>query len=266
MILTNKFVVLNFPRTGSTFLRSGLRRAHAPWWDAWGFFNAAPRSSSGFQELKLPIDRTFKAERLGRHSQHGRWEQIPPSHRHLPVVSIIRHPLDRTVSSYLHTDWWQAPPADIDTLSHRFPTWPHLSFTEYLSFEDEFCLPDVLKGIQPKVEMGCHTAHFLRFFSRDPDSLLAGLTDERIQSGAVAADLPPIHWLRHDHLTDDLATFLSAMGYPKRAIELARNHPRLNVSEARRNQSWREYFTPETEARTRPLERLIFQMFPELDT
>ncbi len=110
MILTDRFVMLNFPRTGSTFVRSVLRQLHRPWWGALGV-NLPPRASTRFQELTLPIDRSRKAERLGRKSQHGRWGQIPESHRHLPVATVIRHPLDHAVSSFWHADWWKSPPA-----------------------------------------------------------------------------------------------------------------------------------------------------------
>lgn len=71
MILTDRFVMLNFPRTGSTFVRSVLRQLHQPRWSALGV-NLTPRASTPFQELTLPIDRSRKAERLGRKSQHGR--------------------------------------------------------------------------------------------------------------------------------------------------------------------------------------------------
>jgi len=265
VILTDAFVLLNFPRTGSTFVRSAVRRLHAPWWDAFGLLDANPRPSSGFRELTLPIDRTRKAERLGRRSQHGRWGQIPDSHRHLPVVSVVRHPLDHAVSSYLHEDWRMAPPADEAALRRRFPAWPRLDFGAYLEFEHEFALPDVLKGIRPAAEIGCLSAHFLRFFARDPDATLAGLTEDRIGSGALALDLPPIRWLRHDRLNDDLAAFLGEMGYPRGRIDRALRRRRENVSRERRGRPWRDFFTPETEARKRHRERLVFGMFPDLD-
>lgn len=264
MILTDSFVVLNFPRTGSTFVRSALRQLHGPWWNALGF-DSAPRASSGFRELRLPIDRTWKAERLGRTSPHGRWGQIPESHRHLPVVSVLRHPLDHAVSHFTHDDWWKSPPVDEAVVRRRFPSWPRLSFAEYLEFEHEFALPDVLKGLRPPAEPGHLTAHFLRFFGRDPDATLGGLTDARIDSGDLARDLPPIRWLRHERLADDLTEFLRDLGHSSRRLERIRRHPRLNVSHARAGRPWRDFYTPEQEALKRYRERALFRLFPQLD-
>lgn len=261
MILTDRFVVLNFPRTGSTFVRAALRRVYGRRLDARTLRDRFPWKPPQFRELELPIDRTYKAERLGRRSQHGRWGQIPESHRHLPVVSVVRHPLDQAVSLFLHHDWWKAPPADESDLRHRFPAWPRLTFAEYLDFEHELALPDVLKGVRPAAEIGCLTAHFLRFYSRDPDGTLAG----RLESGEIAAALPPIRWLRHEVLIDDLCEFLEEVGLAHRAVAAVRRHPRVNVSRDRRDLHWRAFYTPAQEALKRHRERLLFGLFPHLD-
>ena len=251
MILTDTFVMINVPRTGSTFIRTVLRHLHKPW------------SSRGYCELSLPIDRTWKAERLKRRSQHGRLGQIPLSHRHLPVVSVIRHPLDHAVSHYNHKDWWSAPPVDEAMLRSQFPTWPKLSFAEYLDFEHEICLPDVLKDSQTPAEVGNLTVHFLRFFARDPNATLAELTDARIDTGAFASDLPPIHWLRHHRLIDDLSEFLQTMGYPSRQIDRVRRHRPVNVSQQRGDRHWRTFYNHEQEELKRFRERALFKLFPE---
>jgi hypothetical protein len=265
MILTDRFVVLNFPRTGSTFVRAALRHVYGRRLDALTLRDRFPWSPPRFHELLLPIDRTWKARRLRRHSQHGRWGQIPESHRHLPVVSVVRHPLDHAVSSYMHEDWWTSPPADEDDLRRRFPGWPRLSFTEYLDFEREFALPDVLQGIQPAAEIGCLTAHFLRFYARNPEQALVRLTDERLTSGDVRVELPPVHWLRHSHLVEDLVAFLREVGLPPRAIDAVRRHPRVNVSHERRDLPWRAFYTPVSESLKRQRERFLFRLFPCFD-
>lgn len=262
MILTDSFVMLNFPRTGSTFVRSVLRRLYGPWWNVIGL-HSTPRASSGFRELMLPIDRTAKAERLGRVSQHGRWGQIPAQYRHLPVVSVIRHPLDHTVSHYWHDDWWRSPPASEAALRHRYPLWPRLSFEEYLDFEQAFALPDVLKGARPPATIGNLTAHFVRFYARDPDACLAGLTEARIGSCDLARDLPPIRWLRHDRLADDLALFLREVGHSARRVSRACCQPPVNVSHSRLGRPWQRFYTPDLESLKRHRERLLFRLFPE---
>lgn len=265
MIVTDSFVVLNFPRTGSTFVRSALQALRPRRWDPRRLLGRSPPPLRGFRELLLPIDRTANAERLGRRSQHGRWGQIPESHRHLPVVSVVRHPLDLAVSHFMHDLWRRQPPADETELRRRFPRWPDLPFGEFLEFLHEFALPDTLKGVRPAAEIGWTTAQFLRFYGRDPDALLASATDARIDSGELARELPPIHWLRHHRLTDDLVEFLGGMGCSRRQLARVRGHRRENVSGARAGKDWRSYFTPGQEALARHHDRLILGMFPDLE-
>lgn len=265
MILTDSFVVLNFPRTGSTFVRTVLHELGLSRWDPRRLLGGSPPALRGLRELLLPIDRTANAERLGRRSQHGRWGQIPASHRHLPVVSVVRHPLDLAVSHFLHDLWRTQPPADEATLRRRFPAWPDLAFGDFLDFQHEFARPDTLKGIRPPSGIGWTTAQFLRFYGRDPDALLAGATDARIDSGELARELPPIRWLRHHRLTDDLVEFLGEMGCTRRQLERVRGHRRENVSGARAGKDWRAYFTPGQETIARHRDRLILGMFPDLE-
>lgn len=264
MIVTDSFVLLNFPRTGSTFVRSVLHGLHPRRWDPRRLLGGPPPALRGFRELLLPIDRTANAERLGRRSQHGRWGQIPGSHRHLPVVSVVRHPLDHAVSNFMHDLWRKQPPADEATLQRRFPRWPDLEFGEFLDFQHEFALPDTLKGLRPAAEIGWTTAQFLRFCARDPDALLAGATAARIDSGELAGELPPIRWLRYHRLTEDLVGFLGEMGCTRRQLDRVRNHPRKNVSASRDRKPWRSFYSPEQERLARHRERLLFGMFPDL--
>ena len=95
-------------------------------------------------------------------------------------------------------------------------------------------------------------------------ALLASATDARIDSGELARELPPIRWLRHHRLTEDLIDFLGEMGCSRRQLDRVRNRPRENVSSGRERQPWRSFFTPEQERLARHRERLLFGMFPDL--
>ncbi len=93
--------------------------------------------------------------------------------------------------------------------------------------------------------------------------MLNGLTDSRIDSGEFARDLPPIRFLRHHQLKEDLGSFLREMGYSTRRIERACGHPPVNVSQGRRGRPWQDFYTPAEEALKRHRERALFRMFPE---
>lgn len=265
MILTDRFVVLHFPKTGSTFVRKAVRELCRPRTRLQALQDRMPWRVPRWQEAICPIDRTLTAVQSGRSNQHGRFGQIPPYHRHLPVASIRRHPLDYAVSTYEYAGWKDRPPADPAEIRARFPGWPDLSFGDYLDFDQEFEVRDVLKGLPLRADVGALTLHFLRFFHPDPDPLLASLTDEAIDDGSVAAGLPPVRFLRTEHLAADLRGFLHEVGYRPGETAFIQDRERENASPSRKGKRWQDYFTPETETRLRHRERLLFRLFPDLE-
>ncbi len=102
MILTDQFVLLNYPRTGSTFVREALGSIYGQSARRLQWLLPAKRK---FRELLLPINRTTAALESGRRSQHGCYSQIPASHRGKPVLCVTRNPLERVVSQYEHGFW-----------------------------------------------------------------------------------------------------------------------------------------------------------------
>ena len=264
MLVTDRFVLLNYPRTGSTFAREALRALHQRRTPAWR--RALERLSlarPALVELELPIERTVTARREDRRSQHGALSQIPPGHRGKPVVSIARHPLDRAVSAYEHGFWRTRPLGDPQAIRDRFPSFPELSFDEYLEYGLAFEAPDVLQGACPQADVGPHTLQFLRFYSADPQATLAGLTDARIDSGEVLRSLPPVRFLHTERLVEELIDLLHDVGFGPGQTAFLRELPRVNAAGSRRGRAWREYFSPEQERAFRQRERLLFQVFPE---
>jgi len=79
MIITEDFVLLNFPRTGSTFVRNVVKRLYGG--KEGGVLtrlrSALSWSKPRLRELILPIDRTISALEQKRRSQHGSCAQIP---------------------------------------------------------------------------------------------------------------------------------------------------------------------------------------------
>lgn len=265
MIVTDRFVCLNYPRTGSTFVRSVLRELYRDGAPGPGAWIRRLLVRGRFRELLLPIDRTSSARRTGRRSQHGAVHQIPASHRHLPVVSVHRDPLDRCVSQYEHGFWRQHPPGCADAVQERFPGFPDLDFEQYLELQWTFGREDVLQGQPLAEDIGPATVHFLRFFARDPRGALARLDGARIDSGEALGDLAPVRFLRFEHLRSDLAAFLEEAGFSREDLEPLDALPAVNAAPRRHGSSWRDYFTPRTEAEFRRRERFLFQVAEALD-
>ena len=103
MILTKDFVVINYPKTGSTYLRACVKALYKEKTTINSIFNR----HNVFEELMLPkiygnVSKSYK-------DQHGVVRQIPEVYKSLPIVTVTRHPLDRIVSSY-HFAWWKKNP------------------------------------------------------------------------------------------------------------------------------------------------------------
>jgi len=252
MILADRFVLLHFPRTGSTFLRQAIEAIYG-------------RRGGSFREHLVPIDRTLSALRETRRSPHGCVAQIPEAQSRLPVLSVTRHPLDRIVSQYEHGFWRQHIPGDPREVEARFPTFPELDFAEYLRFRQEIALPDVMKGEPLRANVGPDTIHFLRFYFREPEVALARMTDATIDSGELIRGMAEIRFLRHEQLVADLEEFLREIGFLPEQTKFLRSMPRVNKAASRRGRPWTDYFTADQEQACRMQERLLFQRFPQYD-
>ncbi len=266
MILTNRFVLLNYPRTGSTFVREALRTIYG---QNGGRLTQLVQSlrpgRPRLQELLLPIDRTTSALLDKRKSQHGAYSQIPASHRGLPVLSVTRHPLDRVISQYEHGFWRDHPLGELKRMKHLLPTFPDLTFSDYLKLQATFGFDAVRQDADVKAVVGACTLHFIRFFFPDPDAALARLTDESIDSGEFLRGMPEIHFLRTEDLVAGLRAFLHSVGFDREETAFLVDKPRVNRALSRGERTWSDYFSPSEASQYRQRNRLLFQMFPEYD-
>ena len=263
VIATDKFVLLNYPRTGSTFVRGCIRSVYGQAAQPHGQLLSMLGLAAHFRELILPIERTLTAQHEGRSSQHGTYSQIPARYQGLPVVSVARNPFDREVSLFEHEFWRKTPPGDPAEIAARFPDFPELSFAEFLQMQDEFGMRNVLKGVKLKANVGPETVHFIRFFHPDPDEALERMSDRSVDNGEVLGELPAIHFLHTESLIEDLCEFLAGVGISRDRIQSLQDREPVNAARRRAGRPWHEYFTPELKAEFRQRERLLFQRFPE---
>jgi hypothetical protein len=268
LIITPHMVLLNYPRTGSTWARGVVRRLHGVADSGATRRLARTRLGwRGFHELTLPIDRTASALRERRRSQHGSWRQIPRWARGREVVSLGRDPLVQLESMYHHGFWRDHPPAPLAEVRSELPAFPDLDLAGYLTLLERFALRDVLQGARPRAEVGVLTAHFLRFFHPRPDEALRALTEEDLDGERLLAELPPLRLLRTERLRIELGALLGEQGYSAAAVEAAMEHSdaaHRNAS-ARAGSPPRERLTGELRARVARRERLLVRLFPALE-
>ena len=251
MLITARFVVLNLPKSGSSFVRAVLKSIHARrrggplrWW-----------RRDGLRELILPNIRL----RGRAKDQHGIAAQIPQRHRDRPIVSVVRDPHGKIVSDYRFRWWATHPPLPPAALRTLFPAFPDLSFAEFLQLSDHIAAAKV--GPEIAARLGNLTIEFVQFFFPDPAATLARMSDEHVASGAWRRDMAVVELLRQEDLNRELAGFLRRNGYGDEEVALCLAHRPVNVTAGEADQSpW----TADTLHRFRQRERHLFAMLDAL--
>ena len=208
MLITDSFVMLNYPKTGSSFARKVIKDLYA----------REPRRWFGgryCKELILPNIRTG-----GVADQHGTYSQIPRRFRNREIVSIVRNPYERFLSIYEFRYWAHNPRLPLDDVRERFPTFPHLSLDEYVDFnhfwsQKAFHLP-----------VGSQTAQFMQIFGRHFPPRWSDPWDLK----SVLARLPQVTFLRQENLRSDLRSFLRRHGFSHQRTAFIESHEPVNIT------------------------------------
>ena len=220
MLITPDFVLLNMPKTGSTFARTVLKAIHIA--------RAQQRNAaSELIELILPSPTA-----PGRPAdQHGTYRQIPPTHAHKPTVSIARNLYDKFLSTYRFGFWALHPVLPINALRARFPQFPHLSLDEYVEM-------NLMSGTRKvpnndRLLIGNQTIQFIRMYCRDPEAVIAALSlDDEKSLKLILSNMGNIRFLRCGKINDDLADYLAQFRYSPAEVDLCRHHPPVNAAPA----------------------------------
>jgi hypothetical protein len=235
MIVTNDFVMLNLPKTGSSFARAVIKEIYEHRQSSKNeIIKALQRlifkQPSYFSELMLPNIRVSGIEKPA--NQHGTFSQIPPKYLNREIVSIVRNPYSRFMSSYEFREWEKYPLIPESFLAEHFPHFPSLSVDDYVRLEELQVIHGMFGGNIPKANVGNQTVQFIQMFFRNPRDVLANLTDEYLNSRDIFYDIADIHFLRQDRLSDDLALFLERHGFSAEEVQYVRERERVNVTKS----------------------------------
>jgi hypothetical protein len=255
--------MLNFPKTGSSFVRAALKKVHR--YDTLsnrirrqlGLANVPP-----MVELILPvIDREFPQ---GLRGQHGTYRQIPEEHRHKTIASVIRNPFGRYVSVYLFGWWKKTLQTDERRLKKAFSRFPELSFQEYYEMMNLLGRENKLRDIIPKIELGVQTIQFIQFYFKEPETVLREIDHDYIEQKQYLHDMAQVVFLHQEKLNKDLYEFLLGFGYPKEDIDFIQKEDKVNVTPRAVDQlKASEFYTQELVKDILEKDRLLFELFPE---
>lgn len=257
--------MLNFPKTGSSFAREVIRRLYrqreSP---GQRFLASVGLRRPAVLDLKMP--KQDEALDYGIRDQHGAWRQIPPAHRHKPILSITRNPFSRYVSTYLFRWWEKHPPAPRAEIQRRYPQFPDLSFAEYMEMMHTYGRENRLRGLTLPLDLGLHTIQFVQFYFREPEATLARLDDAYIERRQYLQDMPPIRFIHQERLNIELHAALLEVGFSESELRFIHDLERINVTDAGMSPSTTDFWAFYTDAplRQRILQRdrLLFCLFP----
>lgn len=227
MIICNEFIVLNLPKTGSTFVRKVINEIYVKRMSS----NVTDKicyalnlKTKPFKELLLP---NIKVP--GKPDQHGTYSQIPPKYLNRKVISVVRNPYDRFLSAYEFKNWARVPSLSKDVLLKHFPHFPDLTLDDYVEL-NKLDAQVRLKS-KNKINLGNQTVQFIQMFFKEPEKVLSKITEEYIDSDiAYIKDMGNVHFLTQENLNDQLSTFLEKNGFSEEEVAFARNYDRVNTT------------------------------------
>ena len=229
MLITSHFVILNLPKTGSSFVRQVVKAIYK---------RRARRNPMNRILVTLKMKSEGYKEILTAHpyipdyrDQHGCFDQIPEADRCKQIVSVIRDPYARMESLYRFGWWQQHPPLDRSIIEKYFPGFPDLTFNQFLEMNG-LASGELKKRyeIRQDVKIGVQTIQFIRFFFKNHLSILKNLSDEYIAEGHFKKDICNVQFLRNEHLNDELAAFLSGYGITIDELHFIKNHEKVNIT------------------------------------
>lgn len=230
MLITDKFIVLNYPKTGSTFMRKILKEIHYK--RDRKFINRVINRIRGKRSL---TELWFENQFSKIEDQHGKYYQIPEVFEHPEkqmfqhIYSVYRDPYELFLSRYEFGWWAKFSPIPQEEVLRCFPHFPDLNFEEYCELQKmnyDMLSPDgILLGQQSK--------SFIEMYSMDPKLTLEHLMNGKPLNDYLMYKFAKVHFLRNEFLNEDLKNFLKKYNYSKKEIDMVDETPKLNVSESR---------------------------------
>jgi hypothetical protein len=154
--------------------------------------------------------------------------QIPEKDKKKTVVSVVRNPYDRLISTYEFAFWKESPALTKNDIEKHFPDFPNLSideFVDYLVLVGENSFENKPKN----VKIGVFSLQFIYFYFKDPNSVIKKINREYIKSETLfEKDMAEVTFLKQESLNKDLINFLMQQGFNKRELDFIQLEHKVN--------------------------------------
>ena len=225
MVVTDNFVYIHSPKSGGTFVTEMLLEAAA--------------RNSGFNAHNLTD------------LKHAGVRCIPEKFRHLPIVTNRRNVFSHYMSRYNYR-WWTVDKhirktLDIDRVMADYPSFPELSFSEYLRFVNHWPyrlnIKPKLRALLEEREIGYNTWAFVRLTQQKPTATLR--TFDTIPAAQLRDQYSGMHFLRTESLNEDLVALLAEAGIARQELAFILDHGKIIPKPAERNniKAWLGYLS-----------------------
>lgn len=228
MLILDEFIVLNFPKTGSTFVRKVIKKIHRnrkkKIFNSLFYFRKGIKRSLYLQEILCPSNFNPSVN-----TQHGGYFQIPKQFLDREILATIRHPYHRLLSMYSYNWWKDKYPLSKEFTKIKFPTFPNLSLPEFIQYWE---LVDTKRypAIKDVNNIGFQSNRFISMFFPNPEEIIKKLTSGYLSFDEVYQLIPKITFIKQEDLTTELIYFLLKKGYSQNEVKQIKNTARLNMS------------------------------------
>lgn len=212
MLICDNFIVIHLPKSGSSFVRKVVKDVFLT------------RDSGYCLELIMPNIKGHNRP----NDHHGTFSQIPSQYLNREIVSVLRNPFEKLISSYLYRWWVEHPPLENDQLFMEFSNFPNLDFRDFIRL-NELSARRKLAEYGTTTFIGNQTIQFIRMYFKRPQHVLENLTSVYVNSETdYRDDIAEISFLRQENLNFELAEFLNRKGFSSDEVNYCREHPRVN--------------------------------------
>lgn len=263
MLITDDFIMLNIPKTASTFARKVIKQVYRG--------ENEGKVTKGFRKLGLELSSVkeillpdVRISYYNKVDQHGIVDQIPKKYLNSEreIISIIRNPFSAWVSRYTYESWKKHPNPDWKEIKEkRFPNYPNLTFHEYIEFTDfnkKYSIGDI--NLRKGVELGGLSIQFIQMFCKNHKEALKNIDYDFLESGFYEEYFPKITFLKTENINEELYTFLSSIGVQKEKLSFILKEKKIKVSNKR---PWSDFIDEKSKKRIIEQEWVLFKLFPE---